>query len=163
MPQFNPAWFASQVFWLAIVFIGLYYVLSRVLLPRLAETIDQRAAKIAGDLERAEAARGQTEAVSQAYEAALAKARAEAHAAVAAANQEIAELTARRQAAFVAELQARTAEAEVRIGKIRADLKADARDIAAEVAGVLAAKLTGTTPDQAAVGAAVDSALGGVR
>ena len=47
MPQFNPAWFASQVFWLAIVFIALYYVLSRVLLPRLAETIDQRAAKIA--------------------------------------------------------------------------------------------------------------------
>ncbi|MFE0752745.1 F0F1 ATP synthase subunit B' [Inquilinus sp. NPDC058860] len=163
MPQFNPEWFASQLFWLAVVFIALYWLLSRRLLPRLAETIDQRAAKIAGDLERAEAARGETEAVSQAYEAALAKARGEAQAAMAAANQEIAELTARRQAAFAAELATRTAEAEARIGKIRADLKADARDIAAEVAGVLAAKLTGAAPDQAAVTAAVDGALGGAR
>jgi len=163
MPQFNPEWFASQIFWLAIVFIALYWLLSRRLLPRLTETIDQRAAKIAGDLERAESARSETEAVSQAYEAALAKARAEAQAAFAAANQEIAELTARRQAAFAAELATRTAEAEARIGKIRADLKADARDIAAEVAGTLAAKLTGATPDQAAVAAAVDGALGGVR
>src|SRR5262249_53663900 len=118
MPQFNPEWFASQIFWLAIVFIALYWLLSGRLLPRLTETIDQRAAKIAGDLERAESARGETEAVSQAYEAALAKARAEAHAAFAAANQEIAELTARRQAAFAEELTARTAEAEARIGKI---------------------------------------------
>ncbi|OWJ63871.1 F0F1 ATP synthase subunit B' [Inquilinus limosus] len=163
MPQFNPEWFASQIFWLAIVFIALYWLLSRRLLPRLAETIDQRAAKIAGDLERAEAARGETEAVAQAYEAALAKARGEAQAAMAAANQEIAELTARRQAAFAAELASRTAEAEARIGKIRADLKADARDIATEVAGVLAAKLTGAAPDQAAVTAAVDGALGGAR
>ena len=163
MPQFNPEWFASQLFWLAVVFIALYWVLSRRLLPRLAETLDLRAAKIAGDLERAEAARGETETVAQAYEAALTKARGEAHAAVAAANQEIAELTARRQAAFAAELAARTPEAEVRIGKIRADLKADARDIATEVAGVLAAKLTGGAPDKAAVSAAVDGALGGVR
>lgn len=163
MPQFNPEWFATQLFWLAIVFVGLYWILSRRLLPRLAETIDQRAAKIAGDLERAEAARNETEAVSQAYEAALARARGDAQAAVAAANQEIAELTARRQAAFASELAARTAEAEARIGKIRSDLKADARDIAAEVAGVLAAKLTGKAPDQGAVTAAVDGALGGAR
>lgn len=163
MPQFNPEWFATQIFWLAVVFIGLYWLLSRKLLPQLAATIDQRAAKIAGDLERAEAARSETETVGKAYDAALAKARGEAQAAIAAANQEIAELTARRQAAFAAELGARTAEAEVRIGKIRADLKADARDIATEVAGVLAAKLTGAAPDQAAVTAAVDGALGGAR
>src|SRR5688500_20398677 len=98
MPQFNPEWFASQLFWLAIVFIALYWLLSRRLLPRLAETVDQRAAEIAGDLERAEAARGETEAVDKTHAAALATARGEARAADADGHRQSAGARARRAA-----------------------------------------------------------------
>ena len=37
MPQFNPEFYSSQLFWLAVSFIALYLLLSRVALPRIGE------------------------------------------------------------------------------------------------------------------------------
>ena len=34
LPQFNPEFFSSQLFWLAVTFFGLYMFLSKVALPR---------------------------------------------------------------------------------------------------------------------------------
>jgi F-type H+-transporting ATPase subunit b len=159
MPQFEPQWFATQIFWLAVTFIALYFILSRLVVPRISAVIGERADRISGDLESAETARAEAEAVTQAYEQTLARARAEAHAAVAKANQEMAAMAARRQAEFASQLAARTADAERRIDALRIDLSRDIRDIAAETAFVLAAKLTGTTPKLAALDRAVDDAM----
>ena len=41
-PAFDPTWFASQLFWLAIFFTGLYFALSRFILPKLSDTLEKR-------------------------------------------------------------------------------------------------------------------------
>ena len=64
MPQINqlPFIFWSQLFWLAVVFGLIFFVIGRGMLPKIQGTVELRDAKIAEDLERAQAARSEAEA-----------------------------------------------------------------------------------------------------
>ncbi len=159
MPQFDPSTFPTQIFWLILSFVALYFLLSRIAIPRIAEVLDERSSRIANDVEKAAALRQETEAVIADYEAAVAKARNQATSVIAQVNQEIADLAAKRQAEFGAELARKITAAETRITRAKTEAKAQVRDIAIEVAGEVAAKLTGTPADPAAVAKAVDAAL----
>ena len=159
MPQFDPSTFPSQVFWLAITFGAMYFIMARHVLPRIAEVLEERSERLTGDLEKAEALRKEAEAVIAAYEEALTKARAEAAAVVAQAAQEIADASAQRQDAFAAELAQRTEAAEARIDQAKQEAKAQIRDIALDATTELIAKLTGAAPKKAPVQKAVETAL----
>ena len=43
MPQFDPATFAPQIFWLVVTFIALYGVIAKFAIPRIGEILEQRA------------------------------------------------------------------------------------------------------------------------
>src|SRR5690606_21513694 len=159
MPQFDPQYFASQIFWLAVMFTLLYMLLTRLAIPRIAGVLEERAGRISEDLERAEATRKEAEAVIEAYEAALAKARGEAATVLARTSQELAEESARRQAEFGAELAARIEAAEARIAAARDAAKAELRDSAADVARDIVAKLGAGRIDDDALAGSVDAAL----
>ncbi len=53
MPQLNPEFFISQLFWLAIFFSLLFIVLWRISLPRIATVLEKRQAKIDENLSSA--------------------------------------------------------------------------------------------------------------
>ena len=59
MPQLDPTWFASQLFWLAITFAVLYTVLARAVLPPLQNIVARREGTIEGDIASAEALKEQ--------------------------------------------------------------------------------------------------------
>ena len=159
MPQFEPYWFASQLFWLGIIFVFLYLVMSRLVLPRIGEVLEERSERIADDLEKAETLKKDAEKVIAAYEAALQEARGEASAVLAQAGQEVAEMAARRQAEFARSLAEKTATAEQRIAKAKDDAKAQIRDISVAAAGDIVERLTGVPADEGAIAGSVDSAL----
>ena len=62
MPQLSQIGeiYASQLFWLAIVFAAIYFAIGKAMVPRIEATVDDRAARIEGDLAAAEAARRPT-------------------------------------------------------------------------------------------------------
>ena len=161
MPQFDPTSFASQLFWLAVTFIALYFLLSRLVLPRISEVMEKRSERIANDLERAEALKTETEAVIEAYEAALAKARSEASAVIAKATSDIATLSAKRQAEFGEELAMRMVAAEERISKAKQQAESQIREIAVDIAADVAERLTGKATDAESAAQAVDSQMKG--
>lgn len=161
MPQFDPTSFASQLFWLAITFVVLYFLLSRLVLPRVSEVLEKRSERIANDLERAEALRSEAETVIAAYEDALAKARRDASAVIAKATADIGSVSAARQAEFGEELAMRMSAAEERIDKAKQEAQAHIRDIAVEVAAEVAGKLTGQSVDAERAKRAVDAQMKG--
>ena len=59
MPQLSQIGeiYASQLFWLAIVFGLIYFGIGKAMVPRIEKTVDDRQAMITGDLAAAEAAR----------------------------------------------------------------------------------------------------------
>ena len=56
-PPFDVSTFPAQLFWLVITFGTLYFVMSRIALPRVAKILDTRRLRIGNDLDVAAAAR----------------------------------------------------------------------------------------------------------
>ena len=161
MPQLdfaNPLT-KSQVVWGAIIFVALYLLMSRWGLPRVASVLDERAAKIAGDLEAARAAKLNADAAVAELTEATQRARAEAQAAINRAADQAKLAAAAQTAALNARLDAQLAEAEGRIAAARGSAVSALRQVARETADTMITRLTGTQPDTQTVDRAVAAAL----
>lgn len=160
MPQFNPEWFASQIFWLVITFVALYFLMSRIALPRVAQILQERQEKVEDDLAKAETLRKEAQEVYEAYEQSLAEARAEAQKVLREAQDDIAKHQAERHEAFSHELNQKVQEAEDRIGTAKQEALDNLQSVAAEVAQSAALKLMGGKIGKQKAEAAVKQAMG---
>ena len=159
MPQFWPGDFAPQLVWLAIAFIALYLLMSRVALPRIAEVLEDRQNRIAGDLDQAEQLKTNAEKVLADYEAALAEARSNAQATLAEAALAMAGEAEKRSAEVAGRLAEEAAAAAQRIAEGKSAAMAEVRGVAVELAQIVSAKLLGDAVDEAAAARAVDAAM----
>jgi F-type H+-transporting ATPase subunit b len=161
MPQISQIGeiYASQLFWLAIVFALIYFGIGKAMVPRIERTIDDRAARIEGDLAAAEAARAQAQASDAAYEAGMNEARAKA-------AQTFAEAQAKATSGTEARLKAADADAEARLDAAMAGVRDSQRAALAEIeatvveaAEAIVAKLSTIQPDRAELETQVKAAL----
>jgi len=76
MPQLDPTWFISQLFWLVVTFVVLYQLLRRWALPRIENVLAMRKDTISSDIDRAQHVTAEADRARQDYERALADARA---------------------------------------------------------------------------------------
>ncbi len=159
MPQLDPTSFPPQLIWLAITFIVLYVLMAKVALPRVGEVLEERKNRIDDDLGRAAKAKAEADAATEAYEAGLAEARATAQKTIRDATEAASRESAERQRAAAERFTAQIAEAEAAVAAARESALGDLRGMAAEAAGLVTARLTGGTPDQAAIDGAVDAAM----
>jgi len=65
-PPFESQHFPSQLFWLALTFILLYVLMSRIALPRIGRILDNRSKHIANDLAAAQRFKDQSDAANTA-------------------------------------------------------------------------------------------------
>jgi len=157
-PPFDTGHFGSQLVWLAITFGGLYFLMSRVALPRVESILENRQSTISGDLDKANAMQRQAEEAGKAYEKTLADAKAKAQAM---AQENAAKLTAESDAkrkALEADLNAKLNAAEAQISDMKSRAMANVDAIATETAAAIVQHITGQAPDAAAVAKAVAAA-----
>ena len=161
MPQLDYHDFAPQLVWLAIAFVALYFVMSRLAVPRIADTLAKRQAKIQGDLDAAEKANEETRALVAAYEKRLADAREDARR----VTRERGETDSAAAAAHFNELHDRLAkqidEAEKRIAAQRDDVMAGLEHMARDIGQDVYAKLAGQPADSGALAGKVTAAIKG--
>src|SRR5918998_5708683 len=155
-PPFASETFASQLFWFAIAFGLLYYVMSRIALPRVAEIMESRSQRIAADLAEAERLRAESEAAGAAYEKSLNDARAKAKAIAQEMREALTVESEAQRKKLEAELHERIKASEETISARTAEAMASVRGIAADTATVIVERLTGQAPDRRAVEAALD-------
>jgi F-type H+-transporting ATPase subunit b len=158
-PPFNPDTFASQIVWLAIAFVALYLLLSRIALPRIGRIFAARAGRVAGDLQTAARLKSESEAAIQAYETALAEARAKAQAIAGETRAEFAAKADAKRKALEARLADKLAAAERQIESTKQSAMANVRGIAAEAAAEIVQRLIGQAPNKQALDRAVDASL----
>lgn len=159
MPQLVTADFMPQLAWLAITFTLLYLFLARVALPRIATTLETRHDVIANDLDEAARLKRQGEDALKTYEAALAAARAKATAMAAETRARLNAEAEREKTALQQSTDKRSAEAEAQIAASKAAAMANVRQIAADAASAVVARLLGDAPDRARLDAALETVL----
>ena len=77
MPQLDPTYWASQAFWLILVFTVLYVSVSKFILPKIKDNLDNRENKIKEDIDNAGKFKEQSEAKLKEYELILENAKKE--------------------------------------------------------------------------------------
>jgi len=158
-PPFQKDTFASQLFWLAITFVALYLLISRIAVPRIGSIIEAREKRIAGDLADAQRLKGDSESALAAYEKSLADARNRAQTMGGEIRDKLhAEAEVGRKA-LEAKLNAQLASAEQQIAATKSAAMSNVRGIAVDAAVAIVERLTGAAPPASAVQAAVDGAL----
>jgi len=78
MPQLNPEFWISQIFWLTLTFGVLYIVLSKLILPKISANLELRKSQIQENVEAAEKQRKNSESKIKEYDDIILKTKLEA-------------------------------------------------------------------------------------
>lgn len=156
MPQLCGAWFGNQIFWLIIALIAIYFVLTRIALPRVEAILAERQGTITNALAAAEDLKQRAADAEAAYEKSLADARAEAQGIAADARAAIQADLDEAIAKADAEIAAKAAESEKAIAEIRAGALESVTEVATDTAQEIVAAMGGTA-DAKGIAAAVSS------
>jgi len=157
-PPFQKDTFASQMIWLALTFVALYLLMSRIALPRIGGILEDRRRHVGADLAEADRLKAQSEEAIAVYEKALADARNRAQALANETHQKHAAEAEAARHDLGAKLNARIAEAEKDIRNRRAAAMTNVHSIAADATAAIIERLIGRPP----AGAEVESAVADV-
>ena len=160
-PPFQKDTFASQLVSLLIAFVALYLIVSRIALPRVGKTIDNRQNAIEGDLAAAQKLKDESSDALKAYESELAAARGRAQAISTETREKLNAAAEAERKTLEERLSVKLAEAEKTIATTRTAAMSNVRGIAAEAAAAIVQRLTGLAPDGKSVNKAVDASLKG--
>lgn len=160
-PPFDQTTFASQLLWLAITFLLLYWLIAKVAIPRISGILEARNGKIAGDIAAAEKAKADSEAAREGYEKALADARARGFAIAETARNEAKAAADAERSRIESGLAAKLGEAETRIAGIKSQAMAEVGTIASETTEAIVKVLIEADVARADVDKAVADTLGG--
>jgi F-type H+-transporting ATPase subunit b len=160
-PPFQKDTFASQLVSLAIAFVALYLIVSRVALPRVGGLLDERQKAIEGDLTEAQKLKDASDAALKAYESELAAARSRAQAIGAETREKLNAAADAERKTLEERLAVKLAGAEKTIAATRETAMSNVRGIASEAAAAIVQRLAGLVPDGKSVESAVDASLKG--
>jgi len=161
MPQIDQilATYASQIFWLLIVFGVIYFGIGRGMLPRIQATVEARDRRVADDLAAAERAQARARETEASYSQRMTEARHHAQKVAADAKARGAADAAIAVRKADEGIAAKVADAEARLEEARKAALAGIEDVATDAAGDIVARLSGVTVDRAAANRAVSAAL----
>ncbi|TDL81881.1 F0F1 ATP synthase subunit B' [Palleronia sediminis] len=160
MPQLDFSTFPNQIFWLLLALVSIYFVLTRLALPRISGVLAERQGTITNDIAAAEELKLKAGEAEKSYDKALADARAEANRI---AEENRAEMQGELDAAMKradAEISAQQQESEARIAEIRDSAMANVEQVAKETARALVEALGGN-PEAANIDAKVETRVKG--
>ncbi|MBY0298765.1 MAG: F0F1 ATP synthase subunit B [Methylobacterium sp.] len=157
-PPFQTSTFAAQILWLALAFGLLYYLMSRVAIPRITAILHERQSRLSSDLDEAARMKSDADAARDAYETSLKQAQDKAKGIAQSTRDQLAAEAEARRKTLEADLATKLAASEEQIRSRTASAMGNVREVAADAATAIVERLIGQTPDRAAVEAAYDRA-----
>lgn len=153
-PPFDSANFVPVLIWLVLSFALLYFLMSKIALPRVHGILTARQAKINEDLSNANKMRGEANAAATAHDKMLAEARAKAQGLAQETHARLQAETDAKRHELEADLNAKLAAAEAQIAEMKEKAMGSVEAIAQEAAGAIVQHFTGKPADAAAIAAA---------
>ena len=159
MPQFDLAWFPSQIFWLIVCFCVLYWAVSRFFLPPVAQIIKERTQKIQAVLRQADELNAKADRLIQAHDTYLNKAQEQSARMIQKVHEDIAAGHARQEQHFLNVLKSSTAKAEKEVSEKHKDVRLHLKEITAQFLDIIFETIYRVRPHKASVNKAIDAHL----
>ena len=156
MPQLNPEFWISQIFWLTLIFGILYLVLSKLILPKISANLESRKSQILENIEAAEKQRENSETKLKEYEEVIAKNRLDAKTILSQAREKaLKDINAKREV-LDKQIDSEIVKGEEEINTLRESAPDKINKIAIETSSELVQKLIGTEVNNSSISAIVD-------
>ena len=156
MPQLNPEFWISQIFWLTLTFGILYVVLSKLILPKISANLELRKAQIQENIEAAEKQRQNSEAKLEEYENIISKSKLEANIIFKEARENVLKEINAKKEALDKQVDEEIKKAEQEINLLRKGASEKINKIAIDTTSELLVKLIGTEVNNSSISAIVD-------
>ena len=159
MPQLDVSNFPSQIFWLVVTFVFLWWLMAKVALPKVGLVLEERQKKINDSLDMADDLRKEAGSELDAYDVAISTAHDEARKVINDANQEGTQASANQLAEMRISLTNQIAEVEAEIESVKEKALKDISQSAREVAISTLDNLVGIKVPAKTLNTAIDNAM----
>ncbi len=160
MPQLDYGTFIPQIVWLLLTFVILYLIMSRVILPKIADVLEQRQDRIASDLEEAEKLRKEAQKVIEIYEKEIENAHISANQITEEGKKKISSDINSLNNDFELMIEKLTNEAESSIDDIKIKTKSEIKEITSELVQKLTKTIINKNLDQKTIKFKIEEQLG---
>ena len=156
MPQLNPEFWISQIFWLTLTFGILYIVLSKLILPKISDNLESRKSQILENIEAAEKQRQNSEEKLKEYEEIVSKSKMEAKNIFNQAREKALKDISSKKDVLDKQIDDEIGKAEQEIKELQKSAPDKINKIAIETSSELIQKLIGAEVNNSSISAIVD-------
>ena len=156
MPQLNPEFWVSQIFWLTITFGILYIVLSKLILPKISSNLEQRKSQISDNIEAADKQREASETKLKEYDEIILKSKNEAKNIYNQAREKAIKDINVKKEILDKQIEEEIKKAEDEISELKQGAPEKITKIAIETSSELIQKLIGNEINNSSISAIVD-------
>ncbi len=156
MPQLNPEFWISQIFWLILTFGTMYVVLSKFILPKISNNLESRKSQILENIEAAEKQREDSEAKLKEYDEIILKSKSEAKTMFNQTREKALKDIVAKKEVLDQQIDDEINKAEKEIEVLRVSAPNKINKIAIETSSELLEKLIGSGVNSSSISAIVD-------
>ena len=156
MPQLNPEFWVSQIFWLTLTFGALYIILSKLILPRISANLELRKSQIQENIEAAEKQREDSEKKLKEYDEIIIKSKLKAKNIFKEAREKALKDITSKKEVLDKQLDQEINKAEREIGSFIKNAPEKINKIAIETSTELTKKLIGAEVNNSSISAIVE-------
>jgi len=156
MPQLNPEFWISQIFWLTLTFGILYVVLSKLILPKISANLELRKSQIQENIEAAEKQRENSESKLKEYDDIIQKSKLEAKNIFKDAREKVLKDINSKKKILDKQIDEEIKKAEQEIGVLKISAPEKINKIAIETSSEIVKKLIGAEVNNSSISAIVD-------
>ncbi|MBD1162365.1 F0F1 ATP synthase subunit B [Pelagibacterales bacterium SAG-MED12] len=156
MPQLNPEFWISQIFWLTLTFGILYIVLSKLILPKISANLELRKSQIQDNIEAAEKQRKDSEYKLKEYDDIIFKSKLEAKNIFKDSREKVIKDINNKKETLENQINEEIKKAEKEIEVVKKSAPEKINKIAIEASSELVKKLIGAEINNSSISAIVD-------
>ena len=156
MPQLNPEFWISQIFWLTLTFSILYNILSKLILPKISSNLELRKSQIQENIEAAEKQRENSESKLKEYDQIVLKSKLEAKDILKSAREKVLKDINSKKEILDKQIDEEINNAEKEIEMLRKSASGKINKIAIETSSDLIKKLIGAEVNSSSISAIVE-------
>jgi len=156
MPQLNPEFWISQIFWLTLTFGILYIVLSKLILPKISANLELRKSQIQDNIEAAEKQRKDSESKLKEYDDIIFKSKLEAKNIFKDSREKVIKDINNKKETLENQINEEIKKAEKEIEVVKKNAPEKINKIAIEASSELVKKLIGAEINNSSISAIVD-------